>query len=344
MFIIRKSISVCIFLIPSLVQAVVLRHDLDSASYGELASREPFAPIVEIEVATAFGTRTGSGVIVADGWVLTAAHVTWGASDSSVSVRIGGSGVAAGEILYPEAWSSSPVVGLRQGNDLALIRVGSTSGVLPATIATQVDPGDIGFLGGFGRSGNGVLGASSSRTLGFAMNVIDRQLATVGGGLLVTDFDDGTSARNSLDSQTARRTYYDAGFDSPLLSTTVLDAGSGQSQPGFSGLPTAADFFPGLPDEFLEGTTAGGDSGGPMFVYNVAVGEWELAGLASWGINPLLPEGFARTDSRYGDIALFTDLSANRDWVLARVPEPSLAVILALGAGLAATRRGRESC
>lgn len=175
------------------------------------------------------------------------------------------------------------------------------------------------------------------------MNVIDRQLVTPGGGFLVTDFDDGGSARNSLNSATVRMTHYDAGFTDSLPSSSVLLAGSGQSTAAFGDLPTAADYFPGLPAQFIEGTTASGDSGGPLFILDPLSRTWQLAGLASWGFNPLLAEGFARTDSRYGDLAFFTDLTANRDWIMATtIPEPSVPLFMAFTAMLAATRRRRQ--
>lgn len=305
-----------------------MRHDIERDAYRQLAAAEPFAGVVEIVVETGLGTRRGSGVVVGENWVLTAAHVTAGAGHASVSVRTGSGAIDAAELRYAEGWAASPAPGLAQGSDLVLVRLGTPTSLAPAAIAPQVAIGTVGFLGGFGRTGTGVLGASQPAELLFAMNGIDRQIATIAGGLLATDFDDGSSSRNALDATTARRTYYDLGFDDPKLSSTVLDAAPGTSLADWGGLPTASSFFAGLADEFLEGTSAGGDSGGPLFIFDAGENQWQLAGLNSWGINPLLPEGFARSDSRYGDLAFYTDLTTHRDWIAATVPEPT---ILAFG-------------
>jgi hypothetical protein len=332
---------ICGLLCAGSLQAVVVRHDVDVSAYHALAGQAPFAPVVRIEVATAFGTRTGSGVVVGDGWVLTAAHVVWGAAPDAIGVRTTEGRAAAQELRVTPGWSAAPATGLTQVADLALIRVEGLGGRPPAMIATTVGSGMVGFFGGYGRMGNGILGAVSSPSLAFAMNVIDRRLSLPGGGWLVTDFDDGGSARNSLNAATVRRTNYDAGFGNPLLSEFVLGAEPGTSVAGFGALPTAADFFPGLADAFLEGTTASGDSGGPMFIFDPASDTWQLAGLVSWGVNPLLPAGFARTDSRYGDLAFFTDLTQHREWIGSVIPEPVTVVLLATGALVTTLRRRR---
>ncbi len=321
--------TICIFALPSALPAVVVRHDLDLSAYAALAAQEAFAGVAKVRAGIGFGGRTGSGVVVADRWLLTAAHVVWGTSAGAVSVEIGGRRIAVEEIRFPAAWSASPATGLTQGSDLALIRLATDADAAPAAISSNVAAGQVAFLGGFGNTGNGILGAASSPGLYFAMNIIDRLVATADGGrLLATDFDDGTALRNSLNAATARRTYYDAGFSASLLTATVLDTYPPTSQATFAGLPTAADFFPGLAEEFLEGTTASGDSGGPLFVWDMDAG-WSVAGTASWGVNPLLPAGFARTDSRYGDVAIFTDLTANSAWIKANIPEPAPAWLLA---------------
>lgn len=128
-------------------KAVVIHHDVPPSAAAALAAQAPFAPVVRIEVA-AFGTRTGSGVVVADGWVLTPAHVLWGAPAFSVGVRISGQFSVADELRFSDGWSTSPSIGITQGSDLALIRLAST-GMTPAMIATDVRIGEVAFLGGF---------------------------------------------------------------------------------------------------------------------------------------------------------------------------------------------------
>jgi hypothetical protein len=59
-----------------------------------------------------------------------------------------------------------------------------------------------------------------------------------------------------------------------------------------------------------------------LFVLDDTTDRWQVAGLSSWGINPLLPEEFSRSDSRYGDLAFFTDLTQHREWIATQIPEP----------------------
>jgi hypothetical protein len=147
-------------------------------------------------------------------------------------------------VVFADGWMTDPAVGLRQGSDLALLRLASPLSYGRETaLASGGLLGETAVLLGTGRSGNGLIGAflSGGEPLG-AMNVIDRQLAAGTGGLLATDFDGGRSNQNALESATADRRYYDDGFENPLLSQVLLDSG-GRSEIGFAARPTAADLF-----------------------------------------------------------------------------------------------------
>lgn len=337
-FKISKVISILALL--GSADAVVIRHDVGVGAYQDLAEQAPFEGLVKIQVGCCFSARYGSGFLIGDGWLLTAAHVLWGAAPSKLQVEWGGVSYGASAIHYAPGWGAAPQIGLDQGADLALVQLNQrVQASAPTRLSNGNSLGQMAVILGTGRTGNGIVGANlSPMTLG-AMNYIDRQLVVAGGGVLVSDFDDGSSARSSLNAATVSRAYYDIGFTDPLLSEAVLDAAPETSVASFDGLPGAADFFPGLSNEFLEGTTASGDSGGPLMVWNPDSQDWELAGITSWGVNPLLSNDFARSDSRYGDLSLFTDVSQHRDWIAATVPELSLTHLLIVGALVSLWRR-----
>lgn len=81
----------------------------------------------------------------------------------------------------------------------------------------------------------------------------------------------------------------------------------------------------------LEGTTASGDSGGPLFVNN------QIIGVTSWGTSPT---------SLYGDLAYWTPIHPYTAWItqvsgIGAVPEPATMAILGAGA-IALIRRRRN--
>ena len=298
--------------------AIVISHFTPLASHQEYANQPAFSGLVEITGEAGSTRRTGSGFLIRPGWVVTAAHVVTGFSGADLSVGRSNFSHGVRDVFIAPGWAGGPETGLGQGADLALLRL--TEGGM--TSATSLFRGSS-LLGseatvlGTGLTGTGILGANGAAMRLAGTNMIDRQLTLANGGLLVTDFDDGSRRRNALNADTIGRSVYDDGFVPGELSGGVLE------QVPFTSDATATA---------LEVTTAPGDSGGPLLVFNPAQSRWELAGVTSWGTNPTLSDGFSRTDSRHGDLAFFTDLRPHHDWIFSTIPEPASTTLLLIAA------------
>jgi len=317
---------------------IVGNINIDDTHYQTLAEQTPFAGTAKVIVGAGCCGSTGSGVLLNDEWLVTAAHVVHQKDVSSLSIQWGGQSRAVSAVHFTDEWIGSPTTGLDQGGDLALVHLAQSFNFKKSTpIASGAFYSSGGLdnrlsvMVGMGKGGNGVLGAFDTSMPRAATNTIDRQIQTSGaGGLLVTDFDNGTSPQNALNADTVSWKYYDDGFDGLFPSDVLFDPNDQASLMDSTG-SSLASYFPEIQDLWYEGTTASGDSGGGLFVFDDVTAEWQLAGITSWGFNPTLPEGFSRYDSRYGDVAFFTDLSQHSDWIAATVPEPSVGVLLGLG-------------
>jgi len=244
-------------------------------------------------VRVSFGGSYGTGSLLFDGRaVLTAAHLFEGLTGSAsvtFETRSGTQILNASKTLVHPAYDKT-----HNNNDLALVWLTSTAPMSANRYDIYRDKDEIGqsfILAGYGRTGTGSAGATSSSTASpirlKAENKFDADASTLkhylGSGMawtpltgsqLVADFDDGTTARDSL----GRLIYQ-------------TNTGSGLD----------------------EGLIAQGDSGGPAFISGL------LAGVASYTASlfkdSTYPDIDARNNSSFGEIAAWQRVSSYQQWI-----------------------------
>lgn len=319
----------------STAMASVYRDDVPPQAFIDLGNNAGgFAPGVNYPdfsstatVVNANGQNFGSGVLIGDRWLLSAAHVFVDEENpfpdlTNAAVSFGSTYqsptdvYAIEQVIIPDRYTEilqNPGSGDVDdyGLDIALVKLAEpASGAYPrmtwASNPALDTEGARLYLSGYGQAGNGnegsILPAGTKRAVS---NTIDRVLPMgldrgngmpiIEGGLLAFD------------------------FDSPLENHNTL-----QIAPGTISQP-AIEFTPGdsnaEPTDF-EGTSGPGDSGGPLFLY--IDHEWIVAGIASYGITE---------DETYGDIAAYTQVSQFNSWIASNIPEPRH-FAMALGAVL----------
>ncbi len=318
------------------VFGIGMRHDVDENEYLALAANgegyEPgvvpnFAAVAAIGVPNRRGTFdvVGSGTLIGDQWVLTAAHVVLAPKRSrsdfeeGLRVRFGVStqsdfqeyrvvGITTAlpldklKPLQGPSWRyTERQIVHAEFHDLALLKLERpVEGITPIPWDESGEDlvGKLIYIAGFGDAAPGNDPQEGNWTPAelrrAAENVIDRDIrhnpisGQASGGVLLFDFDNGEESRNSLN-----------------LKSRVWERifGKGKS----SAAPTN-----------LEGASYPGDSGGPAIAK--IQGIWRLVGVSGYGTG--FPPDKRRTSIQYGDILVYARAQSLSEWLRNVVGEP----------------------
>src|SRR3954471_1903895 len=255
--------------------AIVIGDGGFDSDYINLANSAPYNSVGQIFGTSGSGGFAASGVVVAPDWVLTAAHVTAGASSLQFYTDAGGTNFGRASIAadawytYPQ-WNGNPGAGY----DIGLMHLSSSlgcgsassdsGGCAAARYTGSSELNQIGALVGYGMTGTGTTGASVFDGLRRAgLNMVD-SFYGAGDRLLLADFDSGSYRDNALGSR----------FPVPL-----------------------------------EATIAPGDSGGGLF--ETINGRSYLTGITSFSWSSI--DG--TPDSDYGDGSGWTRVSSFNSWI-----------------------------
>ncbi len=270
-----------------------------------------FAGVVSINpVHDTLGSFLGSGTMLSNKHILTAAHlvdldddgtVDINLSNTSVVFNVGTSlvvtGIASATIHPDFTGFNNPSI----NDDIAIIELidPAPAGVPFYPIVTApFDVVETIVMVGYGQSGDGVNGVSVSADF-----FVKRTGQNVASKYSVDD--EGTGSKEIF--------YFD--FDGPNLATDTLDDGE-----------TLGNFF--------ETTIAPGDSGGPSFIWNDTGDSIPQANeLSIFGVNTFVMYGGPLPDSPlFGSQAGGMIVASYQDFIISTVPEPSSLSLLTMGA------------
>ena len=302
------------------------RHDVDYRLYEDLGSNDgiysaginypDFSSTVAIIGEDGKGDASyGSGVVISEYWVLTAAHVIDESLTSRTYVFDGNdyedssaNRYSVSKIFIHPGWEVDSDL-MEEGMDIALLRLEDPIDQSAVEISPwhdgdskELDIGSLVFTAGFGAydrqysectdfcltDGSG----DYSQRRAWA-NTLDREVVGIRssdsfqndniwlGGFISYDFDSPDGKDNTLAS----------GNTSTFAQGDYSYVGSGDSS------PNPLD---------LEGTSVSGDSGGPTYAY--LDGEWKVIGLTSHG----------SLAANYGDVAVNTHVGVHTSWICSK--------------------------
>jgi len=204
--------------------SIVIRHDVDPQAYLDFGALPAFDSVGLI-TSRAFA---GSGVLIADQWVLTAAHMVDRGNPKHYTFTIGGETYSGLQRIAHDNWNGS----LLAGWDIGLLQLDRpVTNITAATRYTGFD--DIGMTAafvGYGRTGTGETGALSGTfgTKRAAENVLDKDGTFLGGSqrISLADFDSPTTAQSTqataMDQDTSASPTSTSGSTRSSTSATVM--------------------------------------------------------------------------------------------------------------------------
>jgi hypothetical protein len=311
------SAGVCATLLSAGSASAITINDTFGAE-GAAALGAPFLNVARLDLSDGSGPLC-TGSLISTLAILTARHCTVGFAPEEITVAFT---TGTGEVLFTRevsAIASLPgpedlAPGSFDGNDISVLSLwDAVTDFPPFRLLANPMVGEIARMVGFGDQGLGSIGSvfayDGSRWA--AENVVDAIVPFAPDTMIFTDFDDPEGLFNFVAADFV---------EDPDVA---------------AGLVSSPEMLP------AEGTTAPGDSGGPLLFWRD--GEWVIGGVLSGGTGEL---------SAYGDLSFWNGLGAPETRALldgfgavyvadpAVIPLPASGWLLLAGvAGLAIRRR-----
>jgi len=303
------------------------RHDVEPSEYEDLgANRGSYSSFVQYpdfsSTVSIYGEDSngefwsGSGVIISEYWVLTAAHVVedFIAEKSWVYEGVDfedeeGYVYAISEILIHPGWEGDSVF-MEYGMDIALIYLedaidAGRSGIAPwdnMSDSKRLEIGTLLYTSGYGGYDEG---DSECTSYCLTDDMGDYSQRRAWSNILDRDIKDLKTADSFLNDDMWLGGFVVYDFDSPEGEHNSLASGKSytlqQGDYGYLG-----DGSSSATPLNLEGTSVQGDSGGPTFA--LLDGEWTVIGLTAHG----------SISANYGDVSANTRVSSHALWICAQ--------------------------